>query len=201
MKKLPQSFYLRSEVVSVARDLIGKIIVSQLGPHRTSGRIVETEAYVAFTDRASHAYRGRRTTRNEHMYAIGGTLYVYICYGLHQMVNVVTNREGTPDAVLIRGIEPLEGQKWMQQRTGKGNKDPSITRGPGNVGKALGIFKPHSGLSLHGNQIYLASDGYQVNPDQIGISSRIGVESAAEDATLPYRFFLKGNPHVSRSPS
>ncbi len=198
MKKLPVDFYTREDVVAVARELVGKIIVSRTGGQSTAGRIVETEAYRAFTDRASHAYAGRRTPRNEAMYAPGGTLYVYICYGLHQMVNVVTNRKDVPDAVLIRAIEPIEGLEWMEIRTGKKRDDPTLTRGPGNVGKALGIHKAHSGSSLRGKEIFLAGDGWEMAPGDLGISPRIGVDSAGDDALRPYRFFLKGNLYVSR---
>jgi DNA-3-methyladenine glycosylase len=198
MKKIPASFYLRKDVVLIARELIGKIIVSQIEGIRTAGRIVETEAYVAITDKASHSYGGKRTSRNQHMYEIGGTLYVYICYGLHQMVNIVTNEKNIPDAILLRAIEPLEGITEMTRRTGKDRNDKTITRGPGNVGKALGIFKNHSGISLSGNEIFLAEDNFKIHPDRIGISSRIGVESSGSDAALPYRFFLKRNVYVSK---
>src|SRR4029079_6297653 len=148
MKKLPLNFYERKDVVQIAKDLLGKILVTDFDGVRTSGRIVETEAYVALTDKASHSFGGRRTSRNEHMYAAGATAYVYICYGMHQMFNIVTNEKEVPDAVLIRAIEPLQGVDIMLQRTGKIKVDYTLTKGPGNVGKALGIFKQHSGLHL-----------------------------------------------------
>lgn len=196
-QKLPQSFYDREDVVQIARELIGKIVVSHINGIYTSGRIVETEAYVAITDRASHSYGGRRTPRNEHMYAAPGTAYIYICYGMHHMLNVVTNKAGVPDAILIRAIEPLEGIDAMLKRTGKKELTASLTRGPGNVGKALGIFKHFSGSFLMDNRIYLGDDGFQPKDLEIGISSRIGVESAGDDAKLPFRFYLKNNPFVS----
>ena len=140
MKKLELDFYTREDVVQVARELLGKIVVSNIDNEVTSGRIVETEAYVAHVDKASHAYNGRRTSRNEHMYSSGGTAYVYICYGMHQMLNVVTNKHDIPDAVLIRAIEPISGVDIMLRRTGKTVLDNTLTKGPGNVGKALGIF-------------------------------------------------------------
>ncbi len=199
MKKLSIKFYESTDVVQVAKDLLGKIVVTQIDGKKTSGRIVETEAYVAFTDKASHAYNGRRTPRNEHMYATAGTAYIYICYGMHQMLNVVTNKKEIPDAVLIRAIEPIEGIAVMLARTGKVKLDNTLTRGPGNAAKALGIFKLHSGLHLRGNQIYLAEDkDSNPMPGQIAASKRIGVDSAGSDALLPYRFYLKGNPYVSR---
>jgi DNA-3-methyladenine glycosylase len=195
--KLPISFYKRKDVVMVARELIGKIVVTNLDGLITSGRIVETEAYVAHIDKASHSFGGRRTLKNEHMYATAGTAYVYICYGMHQMLNVVTNDKDIPDAVLIRAIEPLEGIDIMLKRTGKPKLDFTLTRGPGNVGKALGIFKKHSGSHLLDEEIYLADDGFKIKDNEIGISKRIGVESAFPDSELPYRFYIKGNKYVS----
>jgi DNA-3-methyladenine glycosylase len=197
MKKIPLSFYIRKDVVMIAKDLIGKLIVTNFNGSITSGRIVETEAYVAITDKASHSFGGKRTARNEHMYAAAGTAYVYICYGLHQMMNVITNDKNIPDAVLIRAVEPLEGINIMLKRTGKKTLDKTLTRGPGNVGKALGIFKHHSGNHLLGNKIYLMNDNAKINEEQIGTSVRIGVESAGADSLLPYRFYLKGNKYVS----
>ena len=197
MKKIPLSFYTRKDVVEIAKDLIGKIIVTNFDGNITSGRIVETEAYVALTDKASHSFGGKRTARNEHMYAGAGTAYVYICYGLHHMMNIVTNDKDIPDAVLIRAVAPIEGIDIMLKRTGKPILDKTLTRGPGNVGKALGIFKHHSGNHLLGNKIYLLDDGFKINEEQIGKSARIGVESAGVDSLLPYRFYLKGNKYVS----
>jgi DNA-3-methyladenine glycosylase len=196
-KKIPLSFYNRKDVVQIARDLLGKIVVTNIDGFITSGRIVETEAYVAFTDKASHAFAGKRTSRNEHMYADAGTAYIYVCYGMHQMLNIVTNDKEIPDAVLIRAIEPLKGIEIMAQRTGKLISDKSMTRGPGNVGKALGIFKRHSGLHLLDEQIYLLDDSMKISKEETGISKRIGVESAGADALLPYRFYIKANKWVS----
>ncbi|MBA2249594.1 MAG: DNA-3-methyladenine glycosylase [Chitinophagaceae bacterium] len=199
LKKLPLHFYDRKDVVHIARELIGKIIVTKFGGIITSGRIAETEAYIALTDKASHSFGGRRTSRNEHMYAAPGTAYVYICYGMHQMLNVVTNAKDIPDAILIRAIEPIEGIETMLQRAGKTKADFTLTKGPGNVGKALGIFKDHSGTILSGDEIYIAEDRYKIKKDEIGVSARIGVESAGADALLPYRFYLRGNKYVSRN--
>src|SRR5580698_4131143 len=119
MKKLPRDFYERPDVTRIARDLIGKVLVSRIGGHPTSGRIVETEAYEGVSDRASHAYGGRRTSRTEVMFGRGGTAYVYLCYGIHYLFNVVTHGKDTPHAVLVRGIEPLKGIPEMLRRTGK----------------------------------------------------------------------------------
>jgi|SRR5690242_2598699 len=197
MKKVPLSFYERKDVVKIAEELLGKIVVTNFDRKITSGRIVETEAYVGIIDKASHSFGGKRTARNEHMYSAAGTAYIYICYGMHQMLNIVTNEKEIPDAILIRAIEPLEGTEIMLQRTGKAKLDKTLTRGPGNVGKALGIFKHHSGLFLLDEQIYLLEDGKKFTRQEIGISKRIGVESAGADALLPYRFYVKGNKYVS----
>jgi len=197
MKKLPVSFYKRKDVVAIAKELLGKIIVTHFNGVLTSGRIVETEAYVAHIDKASHAFGGRRTARNEHMYGNAGTAYVYICYGMHQMFNIVTNEKDIPDAVLIRAVEPMEGVNTMLKRTGKQKIDFTLTKGPGNVGKALGIFKKHSGLHLLDDEIYIVDDGFKLKENEIGVSGRIGVASAGADSLLPYRFYVRGNKYVS----
>jgi DNA-3-methyladenine glycosylase len=201
LRKLAFDFYNRENVVQIAKDLIGKIIITKLDEQLTSGRIVETEAYVALTDKASHSFGGRRTQRNEHMYAAAATSYVYICYGMHHLFNVVTNKKDVPDAVLIRAVEPMEGVDIMLQRTGKKKLDSTLTRGPGNVSKALGINKIHSGIVLTGNIIFLADDHWKANhADAIAASKRIGIDSAGADALLPYRFYIRGNKYVSGSP-
>lgn len=200
MKKLPIEFYDRKDVVQIAKDLLGKIIITKLNGLITSGRIVETEAYIGLTDKASHSFGGKRTARNEHMYALPGTAYVYICYGMHHLFNVVTNKQDVPDAVLIRAVEPLQGIDIMLQRTGKIKQDNTLTKGPGNVGKAMGISKDHSGIHLSGNKIFIGEDNWKME-NNIGASKRIGVESAGLAALYPYRFFVKGNKYVSGYPN
>ena len=201
MKKLPLQFYDRTDVIAIARELLGKIIVTRFDGFTSSARIVETEAYIGLTDRASHSFHGRRTPRNEHMYAAPGTAYVYICYGMHHLFNVVTNKKDVPDAVLIRAVEPLKGVDLMLQRTGKKKVDHTLTKGPGNAARSLGIAKSHSGASLVGSVIYLAEDAFRIDDAMIGTSKRIGVEGAGLPAAdYPYRFYLRGNPFVSGSP-
>ena len=199
MKKLPVDFYQRNDVLEISKELLGKILVTKFGK-LTSGRIVEVEAYAGVIDRASHAWGGRFTKRNEIMYGEGGFAYVYLCYGIHHLFNVVTNRKDTPHAILVRAVEPLQGIPTMLDRTGKEKPDGTLTRGPGNVSKALGIHTSHSGLSLQGSKLFIAEDNFSYTPDAIASSPRIGVDYAGNDAKLPYRFYIKGNIYVSGKP-
>jgi DNA-3-methyladenine glycosylase len=196
MKKLPLSFYLRADVEQIARELLGKVLVTNWGGAFTSGRIVETEAYAGEIDNASHASKGR-TPRTEVIFGTGGTAYVYLCYGIHQMFNIVTNVAGIPHAILIRGVEPMEGTAIMLQRTGKKKVDETLTRGPGNVGKAFGFHTSQCGFSLVGEELYIADDGFKIKPSMIGTSPRIGVDYAGDHADWHFRYFLKGNKNVS----
>ena len=197
IKKLDYSFYSRRDVVKIARDLLGKILITRFGDTLTSGRIVETEAYNGAVDKASHAYANRRTKRTEVMYGDAATAYVYLCYGIHHLFNVVTYKKDIPHAILIRALEPLEGVEQMLVRTGKKTPDHSLTRGPGNVSKALGLLTAHTGVSLLEGEVYIGDDGYRLHRSDIAISPRIGVDYAGTDAKLPYRFFVKGNGFVS----
>jgi len=199
MKKLPLSFYLREDVVLIAKELLGKVLVTAWDGEKTSGRIVETEAYAGELDRASHASKGR-TERTEVMFGAGGRAYVYLCYGIHQMFNIVTATEGQPHAILIRAVEPIEGKEIMLERTGKKKWDNTITSGPGRVGKAFGFHTSQCGLSLASDELYIADDGFQLKEKDIVSSPRIGVDYAGEHAEWHYRFYLKGNPYVSRLP-
>ena len=197
LNKLPDEFYLRKNVTRIARELLGKIIVTRFDGIITAARIVETEAYNGSVDKASHAYGNRRTARTEVMFAEGGIAYVYLCYGIHHLFNVVTNIKDTPHAVLIRAAEPLFGVDDMMIRTGKEILDNSLTRGPGNVSKALGINVRHTGTSLSSDELFIGDDGFRPKPSSIATTERIGVDYAAEDALLPYRFVIKNNPYVS----
>lgn len=197
MKKVSGSFYRRDNVVLVAKELLGKIIVTKFNSIETSGRIVEVEAYNGEIDKASHAYGGRRTNRTEVMYAHGGVAYVYLCYGIHHLFNVVTNDKDIPHAILIRAIEPLQGIEDMLIRTHKQKADYTLTKGPGNVSKALGIQTKHTGISLLSKELYIADDGKTYANKEIIASPRVGVDYAGKDAELRYRFYVKGNPYVS----
>ena len=196
--KLSQTFYLQKDVVKIARELLGKFIFSSIDGVITGGIITETEAYNGEVDRASHAYGGRRTARTEIMYEEGGTAYVYLCYGIHSLFNIVTNKENIPHAVLIMAIYPVKNIKAMQDRRNKKkNSNENLCIGPGTVSQALGIHYSHSGKSLLGREIWIEDKGIKIPPGKIIIGPRIGVGYAGEDALLPYRFrvlhsFIKG---------
>lgn len=186
--------------MQVAEELLGKIVVTRQDKIETSGRIVEVEAYNGVGDKASHAFGGRRTSRNEVMYGQAGFAYVYLCYGIHHLFNVVTNKPEIPHAILIRALEPLKGIKTMLNRTSKSKPDYMVTRGPGNLSKALGITTELSGQSLLSKNLFIADDGFTFSKKEIGVSPRIGVDYAGKDAQLPFRFYIKGNPFVSGKP-
>jgi DNA-3-methyladenine glycosylase len=185
--RLPRSFYLREDVVAIARELLGRKLWTEFNGRRTAGIISETEAYAGPIDRASHAWNGRRTQRNEVMYGKGGTAYVYLCYGIHHLFNVVTNAHGTPHAVLIRAIVPVEGIDLMRKR--RKSQDRLITGGPGTLTEALGIRTRHNGIDLVTGSIGIGG-GIEVDPDRVLVGPRIGVQYAGADALLPYRFRL-----------
>ena len=195
---LPESFYTRKDVVKIAKELLGKVLVTNIDGMKTSGMIVETEAYAGAGDKASHAYGNRRTNRTEIMFRNGGSAYVYLCYGIHHLFNVVTNVQYVPHAVLIRAIEPLEGIAYMLERRKKEKLTPALTAGPGAMSAALGIITSHTGLLLRDDAIYIEDRGIKVPPKDIVAATRVGVAYAQEDAMLPYRFYIKGNKYVSK---
>jgi DNA-3-methyladenine glycosylase len=195
---LPESFYTRKDVVKIARELLGKILVTEFGGIHTAGMIVETEAYAGASDKASHAFGNRRTKRTEIMHQHGGVAYVYLCYGIHHLFNVVTNVQNIPHAILIRAIEPLEGIPDMLMRRHKVKLSPVLTGGPGAMSEALGIHTTHTGLSLQGPEIFIEDRGIKVTPKNIVAGTRVGVAYAQEDALLPYRFSIKDNKYVSK---
>lgn len=190
MNKLPIDFYLRNNVVQIAKELLGKVICTRINGIITSGIIIETEAYEGISDKASHAYGGRRTERTETMYNQGGCSYVYLCYGIHYLFNVVTNVKENPHAVLIRGIKPLNEIEEILKRRNQQKLSPNLTIGPGKVTQALGIKKEHNNIDLQGNIIWIENQNIEVLEKNIVISKRIGIDYAKEDALLPYRFEL-----------
>lgn len=195
---LPQSFYTRKDVVKIAKELLGKVLVTNFDGVRTSGMIVETEAYAGEFDKASHAYGNRRTARTETMFKEGGVAYVYLCYGIHHLFNVVTHMADVPHAVLIRAVYPLEGIDHMLQRRKKEQLQSTLTAGPGAMSVALGIHTRDTGKSLQGPEIWIEDRGIKVTGKDIISATRVGVAYAAEDALALYRFYIKGNPYVSK---
>jgi DNA-3-methyladenine glycosylase len=197
-RKLPREFYTRANVLAVARQLLGKLLVvpAQDGT-RVSGLIVETEGYRGPEDRASHAYGGRRTNRTETMYQIGGTTYVYFVYGMYHQFNVVTNLREIPHAVLVRALEPVEGIRWMRQRR-PGQSDHSLTNGPGKLCLALGIDRALDRADLLGDRVWIEEGEGRISSFAIASGPRVGIDYAEEWAEKPWRFWLKSNPFVSR---
>lgn len=199
MKKLPKSFYQSTDVVSLSRQLIGKKLVTRFDGQRTAGLIVETEAYLGPIDRASHAYGMKRTPRTEVMYGEGGLVYVYLCYGIHYLFNVVVSPRDLPHAILVRALEPVEGIDVMLRRAGKPRLNYTLTGGPGTLTRALGLTTAHTGWGLTGSSpIWIEDTGIAVPEGQILAATRVGVAYAGKDALLPYRFLWKGNPYVSK---
>ena len=196
--KLSPSFYIDPDVVRLAKSLIGKYLFTFIDGITTGGYIVETEAYNGIIDRASHAFGNRNTPRTSTMFMEGGIAYVYLCYGIHEMFNVVTSVKGDPRAILIRGIQPTDGIEAMLWRRKMETLKPNITRGPGSVAKALGISRAINGISLQSDILWIEDRGLTIPNESIGSAPRIGVDYAGEDALLPYRFYIKGNVYVSK---
>jgi DNA-3-methyladenine glycosylase len=182
--KLPESFYTDNNVVHQAKSLLGKYLFTSIDNATTSGYIVETEAYNGVIDRASHAYGNRLTPRTQTMFMQGGIAYVYLCYGIHEMFNVVTSVEGQPHAILIRALHPTDGIEAMLYRRNMPALKSNITKGPGSVAKALGISR--------------AINAFSLRDEEIAAVPRVGVDYAGADSLLPYRFYVKGNPYVSK---
>ena len=195
---VPRHFYSDPNPVKVARGLLGKIVRVKEKSGDCAARIVETEAYGGAQDRASHAWRGR-TARNESMFGRPGTAYIYLCYGIHRMMNVVTAPEGVAAAVLIRAVEPLEGVKKMARRRGVSASEFRLTAGPGALTQALGICMDWCGSDLVCGPISIEDDGVKVPKAKIETGRRVGVNYAGPAARFPWRFWVRGNRWVSRA--
>ena len=197
-RKLTREFYTRPDVLTVARRLLGQVlVVPARNGTRVAGIIVETEAYRGPQDRASHAYGGRRTMRTETLYRMGGTAYVYLVYGRYHQFNVVTGARGTPHAVLVRALEPVEGIRRMRER----RRSPSVhnlTNGPGRLCIALGIDGRLDGADLVGPRAWIEGGARRISPSAIACGPRIGIDYAGEWADKPWRFWIRNNPFVSR---
>lgn len=200
MPLLSQSILLSEDVVSIARGLLGHEIITTIDGVRCRARITETEAYRAPEDRASHAYGNRRTARTETMFAEAGTAYIYLCYGIHHLFNVVTGPEGTAHAVLIRAVEPVDNIETMLVRRNFPEPSPELTAGPGRWTLAMGITKALNGIHLlHEESPVQLFTGLGLLPgEEISTSPRIGVDYAGDSASWPWRFFIHQNPWVSR---
>ena len=197
MKKLSREFYARSDVLEVARDLLGKkLVVPANNGSRVAGIIVETEAYRGPEDRASHAWNSRRTRRTETMYGLGGTAYVYFVYGMYNQFNVVTNVEDIPHAVLVRALEPVEGLQIIRRRRG-GRSDRELASGPGKLCVALGIDRRLDGADLLGRRVWI-EEAERISPREIASGPRIGIDYAEGWVAKPWRFWIRDNPYVSR---
>lgn len=195
--KLGEDFYQRKNVVKIARDLLGKELFTKINGITTSGIIVETEAY-SWKERGCHAYGLKKTNRNTIMFEKGGNAYVYLCYGMHHLVNIVTNTEGIAEAVLIRAVEPVSGIEEMLLRRGLSSNNKHLTSGPGKLTRALGIDRTFNGKSLLNNEIWVEDSNFKISSSKIQSSARIGIDYAGSDALLPWRFTVKGNKWVSK---
>ncbi|MDH5475039.1 MAG: DNA-3-methyladenine glycosylase [Cyclobacteriaceae bacterium] len=192
--KLDQNFYCGKKVEYIAKGLLGKVLHTTIEGIRTSAYIVETEAY-SVKEKGCHAYNYKRTNRTGVMFQKGGIAYVYVCYGIHHLFNVVTNIEGEPEAVLIRAVAPIVGTNVMEKR--RGVKGVSLTSGPGKLSSALGIHHSHNGISLSGNIIWI-EEGMEIEDRNIVSTTRIGIDYAEEDALLPWRFYIRDNKYISK---
>jgi DNA-3-methyladenine glycosylase len=195
--KLTESFYRRKNVVTIARELLGKGLFTCIDNVITGGIVVETEAY-SWKERGCHAFGGKKTNRNAVMFEGGGVVYVYVCYGMHHLVNIVTNRENVAEAVLIRAIEPVEGLSTMFRRRPLIKKEYHLTSGPGKLTRALGIDRNWNGKSLLNSEIWIEDLKFKISRPQITCGPRIGIDYAGDDAKLPWRFCLKDNLWLSQ---
>ncbi|MCM1161413.1 MAG: DNA-3-methyladenine glycosylase [Roseburia sp.] len=217
MGKLPRDFYTRG-TLEVAKDLLGKILVHETPEGITKGKIVEVEAYCGVSDKGAHAYGGLRTDRTEIMFGPGGFSYVYLIYGMHSCMNIVTEKKEVPECVFLRALEPVEGIELMKKRR-KTDKLKNLCNGPGKLCQAMGIDRSCYGLDLLGGQLYveeperggekskrqetdLEKSGkkslrQEANPVEIVASKRINIDYAQEAKDFLWRFSIKGNPFVS----
>lgn len=199
MTKLKQEYYKNPDVFFLAQDLLGKILFTKKNGAITAGIITETEAYFGKEDKASHAYGGRQTSRTEVMYEPGGFSYIYLCYGIHYLFNIVVSQENDPKSVLVRSVEPYEGLSVIERRRNRPASDKSISSGPGSVCKALGIDMTFNRKPLTGEDIWIEDSELQYGADDIASTPRIGVAYAGEHALLPLRFYLRNNRYVSKN--
>ena len=196
--KLPRNFYERPDVVQIARDLLGKKLFSSVDNQEVSGLITEVEAYRGYDDKACHACNGKRTNRTEVMFGQGGHAYVYLCYGIHHLLNIVTNVTGKADAVLIRAVKPLTGVTHMHSRRNHPHSAKALTCGPGVLSQAFGVTKKqHNGKDLLSDELWI-EDQPLISDNDVVATTRVGVDYAEEDALKPWRFYVKTNKWISK---
>ena len=184
---LTPDFYSRTDVVQISRELLGCLLCTEIDGEFTSGLITETEAYCGRNDKACHANNNTRTDRTEVMYGPPGHSYIYLCYGIHHLFNVVTNQRELADAVLVRGIKPIDGIETMKRRRGMESMK-NLTNGPGKLSQALAINRKMSGCSLLEPPIWIESSQFNIKDEHIKSSTRIGVDYAGDDALREWRF-------------
>jgi DNA-3-methyladenine glycosylase len=201
MKKLDRDFYNRDSII-VARELLGKVLVHEIEGQSISARIIETEAYMGVVDKAAHSYNGRRTSRVEVMYGDPGFSYIFMIYGLHCCFNVVVNEKETPQAVLVRAVEPIDGREWMAQKRFSKTYEQltksqrrGLTNGPGKLCGALSIDRKFNGMDLCGSVVYIEEG--KTEDFNIVTTKRIGIDYAEEAKDFPWRFYIEGNEYVS----
>ncbi|WP_367392779.1 DNA-3-methyladenine glycosylase [Lewinella sp. LCG006] len=200
MTILSAGFYRREDTVQIAKELLGKVIITEFNGLRTSARIVETEAYKAPEDKACHAYLNRNTKRTSTMFLPGGVAYIYLCYGIHHLFNVVTGPEGAAHAVLIRAVEPITGIETMLQRRGLEKLKPQLSAGPGVMSKALGIEKQYDAISLTAPAgLIRIADAPDLADSEIIAGPRVGIDYAEECVDWPWRFYQRDSRWVSKT--
>ncbi|MEZ5001561.1 MAG: DNA-3-methyladenine glycosylase [Chitinophagales bacterium] len=192
MPKLDKTFYIKDDVVGIARALLGKVLYTNIDERLTAGIIVETEAYHE-SEKACHAYNGRKTKRTALLFEKGGKAYVYLCYGIHHLFNVVTGPGDIGQAVLIRGVMPYAGIEVMLQRRKMDRVQPNLSSGPGTLSKALGIATNFNATDLQSNLIWIEDKDIYIPSSDIVSTPRIGVNYAGKDALLPWRFLINAN--------
>lgn len=196
---LPFSYYQSEDVIHLAQDLLGKIICTRIDGLQVCAKIVETEAYKAPEDKASHAYGNKNTPRTSTMFLPGGVSYIYLCYGIHHLFNVVTAKEGTAHAILIRAVEPIDGIDVMLSRRGMNKPSPQLLNGPGKWTEALGLDRAHNSVALYDhNSAVKIFNNTGIDTDNIICSERVGVAYAKECALWPWRFRIKDNLWTSK---
>ena len=199
MNLLPQSYYQRSDILMLSRDLLGKIIISRINGETTAGRIVETEAYRAPEDRGSHAYGNKKTQRTETVFRKGGHTYIYLCYGIHHLCNVVSGGEGIAHAILIRAIEPIDGIEVMHKRRGIKKPDYNLTNGPGKWTQAMGITTSSNNIKYYAKKSPIQiHDADPIPESEIISSPRVGIAYAQAWAHMPWRYRIKNNKWTSK---